>query len=45
MRLEMRPAEGGDEAVAFMQNLAAAVTAHTNTPATLDGRNITFHRL
>lgn len=45
MRLEMRPAEGGDEAVSFMHDFAAAITAHTATPAIFDGRNITFYRL
>ena len=41
MRLELRPASGGAEAVAFTH----AITAHTGTPANADGRNVTFHRL
>lgn len=45
MRLELRPASGGAEAVAFTLALADAITAHTGTPANADGRNTTFHRL
>lgn len=45
MRLELRPASGGAEAVAFTHALADAIATYTGTPANTDGRNITFHRL
>ncbi|WP_235558811.1 hypothetical protein [Nocardioides sp. Leaf285] len=45
IRLEIHPGEGGADAEAFASELGTAITKHSGTSATHEGRVVAFHRL
>lgn len=45
MRMEIRPAEGGEDAEAFATELGQAVSKHSGIPMEHDGRTVVLHRL